>query len=336
LTDTQFDVAGIGNAIVDILAQAEEDFLRREGIRKGVMTLVDADRAKKLYEKMGPATTVSGGSAANTIAGLANLGGKCAFIGKVHDDQMGAVFQHDMKALKVHFRAPPSTQGAPTACCIILVTPDGQRSMNTYLGASTDLSEEDIDENVIAASKVTYLEGYLFDKEPAMKAFHAAAYIAHKNGRKVALTLSDPFCVDRHRDDFKALLNKGVDILFANESEILALYQVNKFDDVVVQLGKDCPLAIVTRSELGSIIIEGPDTTKIPVEKVETVVDSTGAGDLYAAGFLYGYTQSMPLPHCGRMAAICAAEVITHMGPRPQTSLKRLVQKKAGLLVDQK
>jgi sugar/nucleoside kinase (ribokinase family) len=331
LTDLQFDVVGIGNAIVDILSQTEDEFLRRQAIHKGTMTLVDAKRAEELFEKMGPATTVSGGSAANTVAGLAALGGKAAYIGKVHDDQMGAVFGHDMKALKVHFRTPPSTEGTPTACCMIFVTPDGQRTMNTFLGASTELTEADINEEVIAASKVTYLEGYLFDKDTAMQAFYKAAEFAHKHGRKVAFALSDPFCVNRHREKFLAFI-KTVDIVFANESELLALYQKNRFEEVLDALEKDCPLGIVTRSEHGSVIMNEGQRYKVAVEKVDRVIDSTGAGDLYAAGFLFSYTQGYDLPSCGKIASICAAEAVTHMGPRPQVNLRKHVESKIGPL----
>lgn len=330
MPEIRFDVAGIGNAIVDILSQAEDEFLRREGIRKGAMTLIDAQRAEELFEKMGPATTVSGGSAANTVAGIAGLGGRAAYIGRVHDDQLGAVFSHDMKALKIHYRTAPAARGAPTACCIILVTPDGQRSMNTFLGASTDFSPEDLDEDTIAAAQVTYLEGYLFDKPPAMEAFYQSLRLAHKHQRKVALSLSDAFCVDRHRAEFHALLKEGVDILFANESEAMALYQTNTLDEALPQLAKDCPLIVVTRSEKGALILEGGKTISIAAEPVAKVIDTTGAGDSFAAGFLYGFTHGLGLPICGRIAAICAAEIIGHLGPRPQTNLKKLLTEKLG------
>jgi sugar/nucleoside kinase (ribokinase family) len=328
----RFDVIGIGNAIVDILSTAEDAFLAQEGIAKGAMTLIDASRAETLFDKMGTATTVSGGSAANTIAGLASLGGRGAYIGKVFADQLGAVFTHDMKALGVHYRTAPATDGLPTACCIILVTPDGQRSMNTFLGASTDFSAADLDEESIAASAITYLEGYLFDKPPAKEAFARAAALAHKHGRKVALTLSDSFCVDRHRDGFRKLVKEGTDIIFANEAEVCALYQTLVLDDALPQLAQDCALAVVTRSEKGSLILTGGRQVTVQAEKIGRVVDTTGAGDLYAAGFLYGLTHNHTMEECGRIASICAAEVISHIGPRPQENLRELVNGKVKLV----
>lgn len=330
MTEIKYDVAGIGNAIVDILAQADDAFLSREDIHKGSMTLIDADRAKELFDKIGPTTTVSGGSAANTIAGIAGLGGRTAYIGRVHDDHLGAGFAHDMKALNIHYPTRPSQTGAPTACCIILVTPDGQRSMNTFLGASTDFNASDIDEGVIAASQITYLEGYLFDKPPAQEAFYQAVKLAHQHSRKVALTLSDGFCVDRHRAEFLALLKEGVDILFANEVEATALYQKNSLEDVLPLISVACPMVAITRSEKGALILNGGRTYTVKAEPVSKVVDTTGAGDSFAAGFLYGLTHNMDVPGCGRMGSICAAEVISHLGPRPQTDLKKLVESKMG------
>lgn len=328
----KYDVVGIGNAIVDILAQAEDDFLRREDIRKGSMTLIDAARAADLFDKMGPTTTVSGGSAANTVAGIAGLGGKAAYIGRVNNDQLGAGFAHDMKALDIHYPTKAASGGAPTACCIIMVTPDGQRSMNTFLGASTDFSASDVDEDSIASSQVTYLEGYLFDKPPAKEAFYQAVKLAHKHNRKVALSLSDGFCVDRHRADFHALLKQGVDILFANEVEATALYEKNSLDEVLPLIAADCPLVVITRGEKGAYILSGGKTTIVHAEPVAKVVDTTGAGDSFAAGFLYGITHGNNLPECGRIASICAAEVISHLGPRPQTNLQKLVEGKMGAL----
>jgi sugar/nucleoside kinase (ribokinase family) len=330
-TAKRFDVLGIGNAIVDILAPASEDFLNAEGIPKGMMTLIDETRAEALFKKMGPATIVSGGSAANTMAGLASLGGRAAYIGRVHDDQLGAVFSHDIKAIGVHFETPPSLEGASTASCMILITPDGQRSMNTYLGASTDLSTDELDEGLTRDSKVTYLEGYLFDKPPAQEAFLTAAQQAHKHGNKVALTLSDPFCVNRHRGAFQKLVSGNVDILFANEMEACALYEKNSLEEVFPLLSEACELAVVTCSEKGAVILNKGKQIKTPAEKVARVVDSTGAGDLYAAGFLFGYTRDLPLEVCGGLGAICAAEVISHVGPRPQTSLKDLVKSKGAV-----
>ena len=328
MSETKYDVVGIGNAIVDIIAQSEDEFLRRESIHKGSMTLIDADRAKQLFEKMGPTTTVSGGSVANTAAGIAGLGGKAAYIGKVFKDHLGAGFAHDMKALGIHYPTIAAETGAPTACCIILVTPDGQRSMNTFLGASTDFSVGDVDEATIAASQIVYLEGYLFDKPPAQEAFYHAVKLAKKHNRKVALSLSDGFCVDRHRADFHALLKEGVDILFANEVEATALYQKNSLEELLVLAAADCPIVAITRSEKGSMILSQGKTFKVAAEPVAKVVDTTGAGDASTAGFLYGLTHDFDLPSCGRVAAICAAEVISHIGPRPQTNLKKLLESK--------
>lgn len=332
MPELKYDVVGIGNAIVDILAQAEDEFLRREDIRKGSMTLIDAARAADLFDKMGPTTTVSGGSAANTVAGIAGLGGKAAYIGRVNNDQLGAGFAHDMKALHIHYPTKAASGGAPTACCIIMVTPDGQRSMNTFLGASTDFSASDVDEDTIASSQITYLEGYLFDKPPAKEAFYQAVKLAHKHNRKVSLSLSDGFCVDRHRADFHALLKEGVDILFANEVEATALYEKNSLDDVLPLIAADCPLVVITRGEKGAYILSGGKTIIVHAEPVAKVVDTTGAGDSFAAGFLYGITHGNNLPECGRIASICAAEVISHLGPRPQTNLQKLVESKMGAL----
>ncbi|HVY12798.1 MAG TPA: adenosine kinase [Alphaproteobacteria bacterium] len=324
----RFDVLGIGNAIVDILSHANEDFLNAEAIQKGVMTLIDDVRADALYKKMGPATIVSGGSAANTMAGLAGLGGSAAYIGRVHNDQLGKGFSHDLKASGVHYATPPAMEGAPTASCLIFITPDGQRSMNTFLGASTDLSASELDEELSREAAVTYLEGYLFDKPPAQAAFRQAAEQAHRHGNKVALSLSDPFCVNRHRQAFQELVEEGVDILFANENEACSLYQRNDLKEVIPLLSRACDLAIVTRSEKGSLILQDGEPITVAPEKVARVVDSTGAGDLYASGFLFGYTRGLPLEKCGRMGSVCAAEVISHVGPRPQADLKKLLQSK--------
>lgn len=325
MADARFDVLGIGNAIVDILSQCEDTFLVNEQIAKGAMTLIEEDRAEELFEKMGPATTVSGGSAANTAAGVASLGGRAAYIGKIHDDQLGAVFAHDMKALKIHYATPPERHGRPTACCMIFITPDGQRSMNTFLGASTDLGEDSIDETVVRDSLVTYLEGYLFDKPAAKEAFYKASEYAHAHGRKVALTLSDSFCVNRHRADFQKLVAEKVNILFANEAEACALYEKNSLEEVLPLLCKSCEIVAVTRSEKGSLVLKDGVVTHVDAAPVHRVVDTTGAGDLYAAGFLYGYTQGRDMLACGRIASIAAAEVIGHIGPRPQTHLKKLI-----------
>ncbi len=330
MSEPKYDVVGIGNAIVDIIAQCEDEFLRREDIHKGGMTLIDADRAKHLYEKIGSTTMVSGGSAANTIAGIASLGGKAAYFGRVFKDDLGAGFTRDMKSLGIHYPTPPAATGLSTASCIILVTPDGQRSMNTFLGASTDFSLSDVDEDTIAASQIVYLEGYLFDKPPAKEAFYQAVRLAKKHGRKVALSLSDGFCVDRHRTDFHALLKEGVDILFANEVEATALYQKNSLEEAMPSIAAACPTTVVTRSEKGAVILSANKTHTVYAEPVAKVVDTTGAGDSYAAGFLYGITHGYDLPDCGRIASICAAEVISHIGPRPQTDLKQLLTSKMG------
>ena len=326
--ETKFDVTGIGNAIVDVLAHAEDALLENEGLTKGAMSLVDAEEAKRLYGQIGAAIECSGGSAANTIAGLASLGGAGAFIGKVHDDQLGEVFRHDIQALGVVFDSAPTMDGPPTATSMILVTPDAQRTMLTFLGACVNLSPDDVDENVIAASKVTYLEGYLWDRPSAKEAFLKAADVAHQAGRKVSLSLSDPFCVDRHRDEFRDLAEHHVDILFANEEEILSLYQTDDFDAALGHVRGHCEIAALTRGEKGSVIVNGDDVHSVDADPITTLTDTTGAGDAYAAGFLHGVTTGRDLDACGRIGGICAAEVICHMGARPDVSLKELVEEK--------
>lgn len=325
-----FDVCAVGNAIVDILAESDDAFLKTHNIAKGVMSLIDSARAQFLYDKIGPAVEMSGGSAANTAAGIASLGGRPAYIGKVRNDQLGSIFRHDMKAVGVHFMTPPLMEGPPTAQCLILVTPDAQRSMNTYLGACVELTAADIDPELIRASAITYLEGYLFDKPTAQAAFRLAAQIAHAGGRKMALTLSDPFCVERHRDAFLDLLDHDVDILFANEHELAALYRVPTFDAAMAaaRATHADKLIIGTRSAAGAVIAQGATTVAVPAEPVANVVDTTGAGDLFAAGFLYGLTHGKDLALCGRLGALAAAHVIGHYGPRPQHSLKDLAQAK--------
>jgi len=323
-----FDVIGVGNAIVDVIAQADEAFLGRNGLDKGVMTLIDADRARTLYDVMGSALEMSGGSAANTLAGLASLGGRGAYIGKVRNDQLGGVFSHDLRAIGVDYRTAAAHSGPPTARCLIFVTPDAQRTMQTYLGISVELGLADIDEQAIRDAEVTYLEGYLFDREDAKKAFVHAAEIAHAAGRKVALTLSDPFCVNRHRDAFLHLVRGHVDILFANEAEITALYQAKSFDGALQHVRGHCEIAALTRSEKGSVVVAGGELHVIDAQRVAKVVDTTGAGDLYASGFLFGLTQGRNLADCGRIGSIAAAEVIQHYGARPETSLAALVNQK--------
>ena len=328
---SSFDVVGIGNAIVDVLAKADDAFLKRQGLAKGTMALIDAARAEALYAEMGEGIEASGGSAANTIAGLASLGGKGAYVGKLRDDELGAIFAHDLKSLGVIFKTPPLTSGPPTARCLILVTPDAQRTMNTFLGACVELGPEDIDAELISAAQVTYLEGYLFDPPRAMEAFRKAAELAHKSGRKVALSLSDPFCVGRHRADFLELIDKHVDVLFANEREITSLYQTEHFELAAEAVRGHCEIAVLTRSERGSSIVTAKAMLHVAPASVARVVDSTGAGDLYAAGFLYGLTHGRDLETCGKLGSLCAGEVIGHFGARPETSLK-ILAKSAGLI----
>lgn len=328
MSGTRFDVVGIGNAIVDVLAHAEEDFLVANGLNKGTMTLIDPVTADSLYAKMGPGVECSGGSAANTIAVLSSMGGQGAFIGKVRDDELGKVFGHDIRAAGVAFDTPAAANGVATARCLIFVTSDAQRTMQTYLGACVDLGPDDVDKDVIAAAKVTYLEGYLWDPEQAKKAFIKAADAAHEANREVSLSLSDPFCVDRHRGSFHDLVNDHVDILFANEEEIKALYQVKTFDEALQKVRGHCKIAALTRGAQGSIVITGDEVHVVDAEAVDRVVDTTGAGDAYAAGFLYGYTQGKGLADCARLGGIASAEVISHYGARPETPLDQLVAEK--------
>jgi sugar/nucleoside kinase (ribokinase family) len=330
MSEPRYDVIGIGNAIVDVLAHAEDDFLAENRLQKGTMALIDEAQAQALYDRMGPGVEVSGGSAANTIAALASLGGSGAFVGKVRDDQLGQVFVHDIKALGVAFTARPATDGPSTGRCLILVTPDAQRTMNTFLGAATGLSPEDIDPDEIAAARVTYLEGYLWDPPHAKDAFVKAALAAHQAHRDVALSLSDPFCVDRHRESFLDLVEHHVDVLFANEEEIKSLYQVDDFDHALQAVRGHCRIAALTRSEKGSVVISGDEIHIMDAEKVDKVVDTTGAGDAYAAGFLGGLTQGRDLAACARLGGIAAAEVIGHVGARPEEPLDKLAAARLG------
>ncbi|AZU02743.1 ribokinase-like domain-containing protein [Glycocaulis alkaliphilus] len=323
-----FDIIGVGNAIVDVIATADDAFLGQHGIEKGAMTLIDEDRAKAIYAAMGPGQEVSGGSAANTLAGVASLGGRGAYIGKVADDQLGEIFAHDLRATGVDYSTAPLTGGPATARCLILVTPDAQRSMNTFLGASTLFSGEDVDAARIADAHITYLEGYLFDRDEAKAAFVAAAEIARKAGRKVALTLSDPFCVDRHRASFRQLIAGHVDVVFANEAELKSLYQLDDFDAALAQLRTQTRIAAITRSEKGAVIICGEESVAVPADPVERLVDTTGAGDLFAAGFLLGLARSADLETCGRLGVLAAAEVISHVGARPLVSLAGLAARR--------
>lgn len=328
MSDTKYGVVAVGNALVDVLSKVSEDFIadqsKNNGMKKGAMTLIEEDRAVELYAAMPQGVETSGGSAANTMAGFASFGGKGAFIGKVADDILGKVFQNDIKSLGVNFETQPLVVGASTGRCMILVTPDADRTMNTFLGASVELGPVDIDAHLIGCAKVTYLEGYLFDREKAKKAFITAAEHAHKAGHRIALTLSDPFCVDRHREDFLNLVENHVDILFANEDEIKSLFQTEDFDDAINHISKHVEIAAITRSEKGAVIISKDGHVKIDAQPVDNVIDTTGAGDQFAAGFLYGFTEGMPLKECGRLGAIAAAEVISHIGPRPHVTLAEL------------
>ena len=325
MAETRYDVLGIGNAIVDVLSQTDDGFLGRHGMPKGGMTLIDAVQAEALYADMGSSVEASGGSAANTLAGLASLGGRGCFVGKVRDDALGRIFTHDMRAIGVDFHTPFAADGPPTARCLVLITPDAQRTMGTYLGACQGLGPDDVDEAHVAAAKVTYLEGYLWDPPQAKAAFVKAVKAAHEAGRKVALSLSDAFCVDRYRDEFRELVEHHVDVLFANEQEILSLYQVDEFDRALQAVRAHCEVAALTRSEKGSVVVAGDEVHVIDAAKVARVVDTTGAGDLFAAGFLHGYTDGRSLHDCARIGAIAAAEVISHVGARPQVPLKTLL-----------
>jgi sugar/nucleoside kinase (ribokinase family) len=325
------DVVGIGNAIVDVIAHADEAFLARRGLIKGTTRLIDADEADRLYAEMGPGVEMSGGSVANTMAGLASLGGHAGYIGLIRDDQLGQVFRHDIRAAGVTYRMPAASAGPSTARCLILVTSDAQRTMNTYLGACVELGPEDLDRPLIESAQVLYLEGYLFDPPRAKAALRAAAEIAHGAGRKVSLSLSDPFCVERHRADFRALIADHVDILFANEIEIGSLYETGDFEAAAGAAARDCEIAVLTRSAKGSVIVAGGARHEVPPAPVAQVVDTTGAGDLYASGFLYGVTHDLPLEICGRLGSLAAAEIISHIGARPERPLKDLAAA-AGLI----
>ncbi len=326
---SELDVVGVGNALVDVLTHTDDAFIAEQeaasGMKRGTMNLIDERRAVELYGLMGQGTEVSGGSAANTLAGLASFGGKGGFIGKVADDQLGQVFTHDMRTNGTVYRTQPLILGPKTGRCLILVTPDAERTMNTYLGAAVELCPADIDEDLIGSGRVTYLEGYLFDKPAAKDAFREAGKIAHDAGRKVSLTLSDPFCVERHRADFLNLVHGHTDILFANEDEIKSLFKVGDFDAAVRLVAKACETAVLTRSEKGAVIVHNEQIYEIPAEPVARVVDTTGAGDQFAAGFLFGYTRNMPADVCGRLGARAAAEIISHIGPRPEISYATLV-----------
>lgn len=325
MTSAPFDVLGIGNAIVDVISRSDDAFLGKHGLVKGSMMLIDEERAEQLYAGMGPGVEVSGGSCGNTMAGIASFGGKGAYIGKVRNDQLGGVFGHDLKATGVSFETPPATDGPATARCLILVTPDAQRTMNTYLGACTGLGPADIDARLVASAEVTYVEGYLWDAPAAKQAVLKAFDAARAAGRQVSITLSDSFCVHRYREEFRDLIRNKVDILFGNEAEIKALYEVETFEQALAEVRKEAKIAALTRSEKGSVVIKGDETYEVPAAPVAKVVDTTGAGDLYAAGFLFGFTHGKPLAECARLGGIAAAEVISHVGARPEQALKGLI-----------
>jgi len=324
MSNSTYDVVAVGNAIIDIQQQVSESFLSEENIAKDAMTLIDEARADHLTARLTESTPAAGGSAANTVTGVSSLGGRAGYIGKVADDELGARFTQEFRAAGVTFNTPPRPAPPGTARSLIVITPDGHRSMNTYLGASTLLSPEDIDADLIRGGETLFLEGYLFDRDEAKAAFVRAAEIARAAQRKVSLTLSDKFCVDRHRDSFRHLVSGHVDILFANEAEILSLYEVHDLGAAIEAARKDCPVVAVTRSAEGSLIAARDETVHVAASPVETVVDSTGAGDQYAAGFLFGYARGHTLAECGALASLAAAEVISHMGPRPETNLRAL------------
>ncbi|MCT0201915.1 adenosine kinase [Synechococcus sp. CS-602] len=324
------DVIGIGNAIVDVLVQSDDRFLEDHQLHKGAMALVDEAQAERLYAAMGPGLETSGGSAANTLAGIAQLGGQAAFIGRVRDDQLGAIFAHDIRAVGTRFDTPAASSGPSTARCMILVSPDAQRTMCTYLGASVGLEPQDLDLELVAQAKVLYLEGYLWDSEAAKRAFLAAAEVMRRSGGQVALSLSDAFCVERHRQSFLELVDGHVDLLFANEVEIMALYGSSSFEEAREHVRGRCQVAVLTRSERGSVVLQGSTTLEIEPYRLGPLVDTTGAGDLYAAGFLFGHTRGDSLERCGQLGSLCAGQVITQLGPRPAISLPDLVAEHLG------
>jgi sugar/nucleoside kinase (ribokinase family) len=326
MTEADFDVVGIGNALVDVISSVDDAFVEAHGFPHGATTMVDLDRAEAVYADLPPAQEISGGSCANTIAGLASFGASVAFIGRVRDDQLGKVYTHDLRSLGVHFDVAPATTGPATGRCLVMVTPDAHRTQCTYLGASTFIGPEDVDPAVVARAQVTYLEGYLWDQPPAKDAIRKAAAAARDAGRRVALTLSDPFCVDRHRSEFRVLVENEIDVLFANETEICSLYEVDDFDAALQHVRRQCQIAALTRSERGSVVVAGDEEHVVDAYPVDRLVDTTGAGDQYAAGFLYGLTRGLDLATCGRLGAAAAAEVISHFGARPLVSLAELAK----------
>ena len=326
LKDSPIDLIGIGNAIVDVLVQVEDSVLESNELKKGSMILIDEKKAANLLHSIGPGLQTSGGSAANTLAGFASLGGKAGFIGRVKNDELGHIFTNDIRSVGTEFNTVPTLKGPSTARCLILVTPDAQRTMCTYLGASVQLEPEDIDLEMVAKSKILYLEGYLWDSPSAKKAFIASAELSKKSGGQVALSLSDSFCVDRHRESFIELVNNHIDILFANESEIISLYQSSSFEKALEKVQDKCEIAAITRSERGSVILERGNRWEIPAFKLGPVIDTTGAGDLYAGGFLHGYIQGANLFQSGCIGSLCAGQIVTQLGPRSEISLCQLLE----------
>lgn len=322
---TELDVLAVGNAIVDVLTRVDDAALAANDLAKGSMQLVDLDRAEAIYGAMGPAVESSGGGAANTAVGVASLGGTSGFIGRVRDDQLGQVFTHDIRAVGVRFETPPATTGEATGRCLVMVTPDAERTMSTYLGAAAELHPDDIDPEVIGSAAFTFLEGYLWDPMGARDAVRAAAAAARSAGQQVAFTLCDAFLIERHRADFRAFLGNSVDVAFANEAELLALYETDDFDTACEQLADAVPLAAVTLGERGSVVVRGTDRHAVPARAVAELIDTTGAGDAYAAGFLYGLARGLPLPRCAEIGSLAASEVISHMGPRPEIRLATLL-----------
>lgn len=326
MSSPRFDVVGVGNALVDVLAHEDDDFVVRHDLARGAASMVDAETSERVYQAMNPSTEMSGGAAANTVAGVASFGGTAAFVGKVADDQLGEVFAHDLRAAGVHFDTPPATDGPPTGRCLVVVTPDAERTMCTYLGASENIGPADVVEATLADGHVAYLEGYLWDEPEAKAALRRASKITHRAGGRVAFSLSDPFCVDRHRDEFLALVDGEIDVLFGNEAEVLSLFQVDDFDEALQMIRGRCEIVVLTRSAAGSVVATDDEVHVIDAEPVREVVDMTGAGDLYAAGFLFGLTHGHGLSGCARLGSLAAAEVIGHLGARPLAPLRELVR----------
>jgi sugar/nucleoside kinase (ribokinase family) len=331
MPQAEIDVLTIGNAIVDVIAKVDDAFVQKNGLVKGSMNLIDEARAEELYASMGPAIEISGGSAGNTAAGVASFGGKAAYFGKVKADQLGSIYAHDMRGQGVRFESRAASDGPATARSFILVTPEGERTMNTYLGACVNLNASDVDEKIVSAAKVTYMEGYLWDKPEAKEAFKLAAKLARKAGRLASITLSDSFCVERHRDSFLELIRNDIDIVFANETELKSLYITQSFDGALQALRKDCNIAVVTRGAQGSVVAHGENVVVAPAVAIPKVVDVTGAGDLYASGFLFGFTQGFDNAKSAQLGSLAAAEVISHVGARPEVNLRKHAEQ-AGLL----